>query len=315
MNIQRITAEHPAFPANLKTVYQPPKAVYFRGSIEFEPGVAVVGTRKISPYGRSCVDLLVPELVRLGQTVVSGLAFGIDAAAHLSALDSGGTTVAVIGTGVDDDSIYPRADLELARRIIKEGGCLMSEYPPGTPGFKNHFPERNRIIAGLSRAVLVIEAPEKSGAMITARLALESGRDVWAVPGPITHPNGWGPNRLIRDGATPIANLEDLRHALGFQEPLFSPLKGEKNKSLSGREGRVSLQDPSGFATSPFRGGITLTDEECGVIELLTMESLSADQISKRLGKNIAAVSILLTRLELKGLVRSLGGGRFSLYT
>ena len=287
MNIQNITAEHPAFPTDLKTVYQPPKSLYFRGSLDAGPCIGVVGTRKISPYGRSCVDLLVPELVRFGQTVVSGLAYGIDAAVHHSTLDSGGKTVAVIGTGVDDDSIYPRANLELARRIIKEGGCLMSEYPPGTPGFKNHFPERNRIIAGLSQAVLVIEAPEKSGAMITARLALESGRDVWAVPGPITHPNAWGPNRLIRDGATPIANLEDLRHALGF-------------------DGAAPKQAAMKFA---------LTDEERGVIELLTAEALSADQIAKRSSRTIAAISILLTQLELKGLIRSLGGSRFALYT
>lgn len=289
MKVCKIVAEHPDFPAGLKTIHQPPKQLYFQGSLEIGPAVAVVGTRKMSPYGRECVARLVPELVRLGQTIVSGLAFGIDAAAHQAALDSGGKTIAVIGTGVDDDSIYPRAHLGLARRIIKEGGCVVSEYPPGTGAFKHHFPERNRLIAGLSRAVLVIEAPEKSGAMITARLALESGLDVWAVPGPINHPNAWGPNRLIRDGAVPIAGPEDLCHALG----------------LPPRPSRIS----------PVNGGAALTDDERRIIELLAAEALSADQLAKRAGKPIAAISIVLTRLELKGLIRSLGGSRFAPYT
>ncbi len=287
MQITTILSKNSAFPVVLKTIYHPPKQLYLRGLLPDAPAVAVVGTRRMSEYGRQCVRLLVPEIVRLGITVVSGLALGIDGAAHEAALEAGGRTVAIIGSGVDDASIYPRAHLDLARRIIESGGAVLSEYAPGTPSLPHHFPERNRIIAGLSQAVLVIEAPRKSGAMITARLALEAGRDVWAVPGPITAPNSWGPNELIKNGATPIAGPADIAIALG-------------------------LPEVPGTAAVP---GTGLPPEERAILEFLRSGPKSADELSRAAGIAPARLGILLTELEIKGRISSLGAGRFSLYT
>jgi DNA processing protein len=286
MNILRIASAHPDFPEGLRHVHPPPRELFIRGCLPPEGGVAVVGTRRMSFYGRHCAELLAAGLARLDVPVVSGLALGIDGAAHRAALEAGGRTWAVIGSGLDDASIYPRAHLTLARRIVEKGGGVLSEYPPGTPSYKNHFPERNRLIAGLCRAVLVIEAPEKSGAMITARLALEAGRDVWAVPNPITQEGAWGPNRLIRDGATPIAGLEDLRHALGIEE---APSQAALPLAASGPEATV--------------------------LRALAAEPLTADGIAARTGLGAAEISRLLTAFEIAGRVRTVGGGRYTLYT
>jgi DNA processing protein len=240
----------------------------------------------MSPYGQSCVELLVPEIVRLGRTVVSGLALGIDGVAHEATLRANGQTIAIIGSGVDDASIYPRAHFGLAKRIIECGGAVMSEYPAGAPGLPHHFPERNRLIAGLSSAVLVIEAPHKSGAMITARLALEMGHEVWAVPGPITHPNSEGPNSLIRDGAAPILGPDDIALALG----------------LTPRQERLPLP-------------ASLVPEERAILEAIMAGTDTADALSKTLIKPITAISGLLTSLEISGSIRAVGGGRYTLYT
>lgn len=240
----------------------------------------------MSTYGRACVELLAPEIVRLGLPIVSGLALGIDGVAHESTLAAQGVTIAVIGSGIDDASIYPRAHLGLAKRIISGNGAVISEYASGTPSMPYHFPMRNRLIAALSRAVLVIEAPKKSGAMITARLALEMGRDVWAVPGAITHPNSEGPNSLIRSGATPITCPDDIAHALGLVP---------KQALLP------TLDDYS--------------PDERPILELLAAGTDTADALARTLHKPIPTVSALLTGLELRGAVRTVGGGRYTLYT
>jgi len=286
MDIRRLSPAHPDWPEALAQASPPPERLFARGTPPKRPGVAVVGTRKMSAYGRACVDLLVPEIVRLGRPVVSGLALGIDGAAHEAALRSGGTTVAVIGSGVDDASIYPRAHFGLAKRVIAAGGAVISEYPAGAPGLPHHFPERNRIVAALSSAVLLIEAPKKSGAMITARLALEMGRDVWAVPGAITHPNSEGPNALIRDGATPITCADDVAHALG----------------AAPRQERLPMP-------------ASLGPDERAVLDAIASGSETADALAKALGRPMAAVSALLTSLELSGAIRAVGGGRYTLYT
>jgi len=192
MQIHQLLNTSEVWPIGLNSTWDPPKSLYLRGNLPIGQSVAVVGTRRMTPYGAACVRLLVPELVRLGRVVVSGLALGVDGAAHKTCLDAGGRTVAVLGTGIDDDTIYPRAHFALAKEIIKSGGALISEYPEGTRGFKSNFPARNRIVVGLSEVILVIEAPRKSGAMITARLGLDAGREVWAVPGPITSEMSWG---------------------------------------------------------------------------------------------------------------------------
>jgi len=172
------------YPRALRNLPQPPPTLYVQGRLELldRPGIAVVGTRSHTTYGRDATVALVLGLVRAGYVILSGLARGIDSIAHRTALDVGGDTVAVLGTGLDVR--YPPEHEELAERIA-ERGCLVSEFPPGTPPLKYHFPQRNRLIAGLARAVLVVEAPERSGALITAHYALDEGKEIFAVPGPI----------------------------------------------------------------------------------------------------------------------------------
>lgn len=286
MHIRRLSPIDSDWSETLLQASPPPKHLFIRGTMPNQPGVAIVGTRKMSPYGRNCVELLVPEIVRLGRTVVSGLALGIDGVAHEATLQAGGRTLAIIGSGIDDASIYPRAHFGLAQRIIENGGAVMSEYHPGSPGMPHHFPERNRLIAALSTAVLVIEAPHKSGAMITARLALEMGREVWAVPGPITHPNSEGPNSLIRDGATPILGPDDIALALG----------------LSPRQERLPLP-------------ASLAPDERALVEAIMAGTDTADSLSKALNRPITVISGMLTSLEISGSIRTVGGGRYTLYT
>jgi DNA processing protein len=286
MELRRLSPSDADWPEALAQAAPPPARLFVRGALPDRPGVAVVGTRKMSAYGRAVAELLVPEIVRLGRPVVSGLALGIDGVAHDAALRSGGATIAVLGGGIDDASIYPRAHAGLAKRILEGGGAVVSEYPAGAPGLPHHFPERNRIVAALSAAVLAIEAPRKSGAMITARLALEMGRDVWAVPGPITHPNSEGPNALIRDGATPITCADDIAHALGAKP----------------RQERLPMPD-------------SLPPEERAVLEAVAAGHDTADALSRVLKRPIGAVAGLLTSLELSDAIRPVGGGRYTLYT
>lgn len=279
-----------AWPSGLAHASPPPKRLFLRGRLPDVAGVAVVGTRRITPYGRACAEMLTREIVRLGMAVVSGLARGIDGVAHETALEAGGKTVAVIGGGLDDASIFPSSHIGLAKRIVEADGAVLSEYPPGAPSLKHHFPERNRLIAALSRAVLVIEAPRKSGSMITARLALDMGREVWAVPGAITQENSEGPNDLIRNGATPITGPDDIATALGFEV---------RN---GGRQARL-------FPMAE------LPPPERAVAEKLSAGIDTADALARALQLSVTAVSSVLTALELKGLVRTVGGGRYTLYT
>ena len=180
------------------------------------PKVAIVGTRRATSYGKDIAFKIAETLAREGVIIVSGLALGIDSAAHEGALAAGGKTWAVLGSGIEN--IWPRSNLKLAGRILESGGALISEYPPGTKAQFFTFPQRNRIVAGLSKLVIVVEAPEKSGALITARLALEAGREVAAVPGDITRANFLGANRLLREGAHPIAEPQDALYLIG-REP------------------------------------------------------------------------------------------------
>lgn len=284
MKIRQIWKDSAEWPAGLDSAWSPPKSLYIRGVLPVGQGVAVVGTRRMTPYGAACVRLLVPELVRLGRVVVSGLALGIDGAAHRTCLDAGGRTVAVLGTGIDDPTVYPRAHLGLAQEILKSGGALVSEYPAGTPSYKQHFPARNRIIVGLSEAVLVVEAPKQSGAMITARMALDAGREVWAVPGPINSELSWGPNELIRSGAVPITAAEDVAHALGLAP------------------------------NAPRQAELPLSETERAVAAALKDGPLSADEIARKCGLDSVTAAEVLTALEIQGAVTAFGMGRFVLY-
>ena len=222
----------PRYPALLAELHDPPQRLYVRGALVEAlrgPAVAVVGARSCSPYGADVARTLGRELAAAGVVVVSGLARGIDGEAHRGALDAGGPTVAVLGCGIDRD--YPRSNAVLAQRVV-DGGVVVSEYPPGVEPAPWRFPARNRIIAGLSLATVVVEARERSGALITADFALELGRDVFAVPGEITAALSVGTNDLLRQGAAPLLRVDDVLAALGIERapastPELSPVAAD----------------------------------------------------------------------------------------
>src|SRR3989344_3080805 len=196
--ISLLSIRDPDYPEVLRHIYLPPALLYIKGKIPEGSSVAVVGTRKASAYGLEATRTIASQLAQTGIIITSGLAYGIDTEAHKAALNSGGKTMAVLGSGIDNPSIFPQINVRLANEIIEKGGALISEYPPGTPGLPHHFPERNRIISGLSLGTIVTEAPVKSGAMITARLALGQKREDFAVPRQNFHLNSEGPLRLIQ---------------------------------------------------------------------------------------------------------------------
>jgi len=216
--VNLIKRDDPQFPPLFREIGNCPEAVYVKGDVgilgEAVLRVAIVGTRKASAVGRKIAEQLAKELAGRGVVIVSGLAFGIDQAAHRGCLAGGGRTVAVLAGGLD--KIYPQEHFSLAEEILEKGGALISEYPPGTPSFAQQFLQRNRLISGLVQAVIIVEAPEKSGALNTAAHALEQNREVFIVPGPINHPNYVGSHRLIRDGATLITGASDILEALGL---------------------------------------------------------------------------------------------------
>ncbi len=217
MDIQEIKFNNPKFPRLLKTISRPPKHIFLRGEIPSE-GIfaAIVGTRKATASGKQLAKEWAEKLAEMGIIVVSGLALGIDSAAHEGAIATGGKTIAVLANGAD--KIYPAQNENLAKKILELGGAIISEYEPKTPALPHQFLERNRLISGLSIATIVIEAPERSGAIATARLAAEQGREVFVVPGPVEHPNYKGAHQLIRDGARLITSIEDILEDLGLND-------------------------------------------------------------------------------------------------
>lgn len=218
-SIRQYSLDNSSVPPELREIPGPPEALWVRGTLPplNSPRVAIVGTRKATAEGRATAREIARELAERSVVVVSGLALGIDAAAHEGALSGNGLTVAVLGNGVDQ--VYPPSHEQLARRILERGGCLVSEYPPGTPALPHQFLARNRIVSGLSRGVVIIEAPARSGTLATARHALEQGREVFVLPGPARHPNFAGSHRLIRDGARLVARAADILEDLGIAEP------------------------------------------------------------------------------------------------
>src|SRR5688572_6641342 len=219
MNNNKITLSTSDVPEKLRNIPNPPKQLFVIGKNVNEllnkPCVTIVGSRKVSAYGRAVTMGLAGELAKSGIVIISGLALGVDSLAHKAALDVGGLTVAVLPSGVD--KIYPAAHFGLAKQILQQGGALVSEYPDGTPPLKHQFIERNRIASGLGDALLITEAAEKSGTLHTANFALEQGRPVLAVPGNITSPTSAGTNNLIKAGATPVTGVQDVLLALGLE--------------------------------------------------------------------------------------------------
>lgn len=271
------------FPDALGEIPQPPETLYLRGTLP-DPAqfyyLAVVGSRKFTNYGREAVERIIAGLAGYPICIVSGLAMGIDAIAHRAALDAGLPTVAIPGSGLDSSAIYPRSNLNLAREIVENGGALLSEYAPDLRAAPWTFPQRNRIMAGISQSTLVIEAEEKSGTLITARLALDYNRNVFAVPGSIFSAPSKGTNKLIRQGATPITSAQDLLEELG-------------------------LVAPAGFGADTKQEPLDLTlytPEEQAVLILLD-EPMAREDILATASLAPATTLSTLTILEIKGLI------------
>lgn len=234
LNIELILLENPSYPALLREISYSPFGIYVLGNPDIlnNLSLAVVGTRRATSAGKDLARKFSASIARAGPQIVSGLALGIDAAAHFGCLEAGGKAVAVLGNGLDH--FYPRFNEKLGTRIIREGGVVLSEYPPGTPTLPHHFLERNRIVSGLTQGVLVVEAPGESGALVTARFALEQNRDVFVIPGPVTHSNFEGSHQLIRAGAELVTSPDEILAALNvdFDKSTIKPspefLRGEE---------------------------------------------------------------------------------------
>lgn len=280
LGIQVLTWNDAGYPRLLKEIDQPPPVLYVRGELlgEDELAVAIVGTRRATVYGRQITEELASYLARNGVCVVSGLARGIDTFAHQAALKAGGRSIAVLGSGVD--VIYPPENRQLGEQIRAQG-ALISDYSPGTQPDGANFPARNRIISGLSLATVVIEAGDTSGALITATFAVEQGREVFAVPGNINAPQSRGANRLVQQGAHPLLKVEDVLEVLNLQQA---------NAHQAAR--KVLPDDPL----------------EASLLTVISAQPLHVDDICARVGLPIEQVSATLVMMELKGMVRQVGG-------
>lgn len=274
----------PGFPQLLAGIPDPPLLLYYRGTLDCLEGtaVAIVGARRASQAGQAFSRTLAAELAGVGVVIVSGLALGIDAAAHSGALAGGGRTIAVLGSG--PEQLTPLANARLGEQILAQGGLILSEYPPGTPAAPYRFPERNRLISGLSRGVVVVEANARSGSLITARLAAEQGREVMAVPGVPGYLNSAGGNRLLKSGAAVIERAEDVLHAIGAE----------------GGPGRPAREAEDQLGLSP---------EQQSLLDMLDGRAQPLDELAPAAGLAEPACAVALTELELAGFVQRVGGG------
>jgi len=278
-----LTWEDDSYPANLRQIDAPPPVLFVRGDlmVEDEWAVAIVGTRRATVYGREVALRLSADLVQAGVTIVSGLARGIDAVAHDAALKSGGRTLAVMGNGLD--TVYPAEHRNLAGRIAAQGAVL-SEYTLGVRPEARNFPARNRIISGLSHGVMVVEGRWSSGAVLTAKIALEQGREVFAVPGSILSPASEGPNRLIKEGATPVQSADDILESLNLTHVA---------QQIDARQS---------LPTDPI---------EARLLDLITAEPRHIDEIRREAEMVMSELSSTLALMELKGMVRQVGGMQY----
>lgn len=271
-------------PLQLRAIPSPPQNLWVRGGslteLAAQPCLSVVGSRSITPYGKAVMQTLLPEVVRGGAVIVSGLALGVDAQAHQIALDNGGFTIAVLPSSVHE--VYPATNRQLAQRILDNGGCLISEYPDGTDARREHFIARNRLVSGLSKAVLIIEAAEKSGTLHTANFALEQGRDVLVVPGNITSPQSAGTNSLLKAGATPVTSSADILQVLDL--------------------GSVQPQQQI-FASTP---------EEAAILTLLATGPKTGQQLLLESKLPATVFHQTMTLLELNGTIKALGADNWA---
>lgn len=283
-HIELVSFLDTAYPKLLHEISVAPPLLYYRGVLANadELALAVVGTRKISSYGRTILPGLLEPLVQAGITIVSGLAYGVDAAAHKLTLDYNGRTIAFLAGGVDTPSIYPKDHVLLAEEIVARGGAIISEYPPGTPALKQHFVARNRIISGMSVGTLLVECSITGGTLITAKHALEQNRTVYAVPGPIYSETSKGPNNIIKMGAQLVTEANDILSDL-----------------------HIDVRTPLVQQTQ------TSTTEEKVLLDLLTEKPLHADTLIVQSGLEAGTVTTTLTYLEIQGRIRNVGGGQY----
>ena len=310
-----LTIQDAAYPSRLKNIYDPPCLLYWKGRLpafDEEAAIAVVGTRKCTPYGIDCAEKLGYGLTHGGAMVVSGLAKGVDAAATRGALRSGGMTAAVLGCGLDVR--YPRENQYLYEDVAA-AGVLISEYPPRTEPAASHFPARNRILSGLCVAALIVEAPERSGALITAETALEQGRDVFAVPGPINAENSVGCNRLIRDGAGLVTDAADIlrEYEARFPEKIF-PEEGREEPKTLGYQARQVPPPKSVVPTLDLKKNeVSLSDDQIALLRYLSDEEpIHVDDLIEESGIPTRRVLSALTVLEIENLVVQHSGKRYT---
>ncbi len=283
-DIKMITRWDQEYPKLLLEIYAPPSVIYYRGKLNLtqKSCLAVVGSRKCSYYGKQIIEQIIKDLVNSYEIViVSGLALGIDTFSHISALEQRTKTIAVLGSGVNKENIYPAQNQLLSEKLIKEGNLLLSEFPPGTPALKHHFPQRNRIISGLSLGTLIVEAGERSGSLITARFSLEQNREVMSVPGNIFSQTSRGSNKLIKMGAKLITSASDIGEELDLT-------KKEK------------------FAINNNQS-IKLSKEEEEIISHINSEPKNINQIIKESKMKSSVVSSNLSLMEIKGLIKNIG--------
>ncbi len=285
LDIRCSTFEDSDYPPLLATTANPPAVLFYRGALPcFERTIAIVGSRKATAYGIETAHELARGLSAHGITIVSGGARGIDSASHTGAMEGGSPTVVVLACGLD--RVYPPENRHLFHQVIKSGGTLVSEYPPGTPPLGRQFPARNRIIAGLSRGILVVEAAERSGSLITSDFALEEGRDVFSVPGSIWLPSCKGTNQLIRNGAICCTSADDILSEYGWKEV-------ENKKSEKGFLEQLTLE------------------EELVYRFCCTENEVTSEEILQQSGLSVVKLTMLLLQLQLKGYIREVGSGRY----
>jgi DNA processing protein len=310
-----LTPDDEAYPERLLEIYDPPPVLWVRGNAALlaRPGIAVVGTRQPTPYGSGMAEMLSRDLARRGMVVMSGMARGVDTCAHKGALEAGGATVAVWGTGID--VIYPKENKKLAEQIVAQGGAIVSEFPLGTFPAPQNFPIRNRTLSGMSIGVLVVEGGEYSGTRITARCALEQGRDVYAVPGNATNKNAWGPNTLIKQGAKLTATWEDIWEDLPSQirMQLEDEMQARLGRNESSEAGSASLFGEHAASFGDQTAAPMSEHERMVMQELRRDEAVQLDQLIERLELKMVSGEIFtaLFELELGGRVKQMPGKNY----